>query len=94
MEQNNKPKVEFYGTSLFALIPLLIFIVGCILFFVVFKTYDMMNLCMGGFVALIIGSFFSKNWGNYWQSVVKGLTSPVICELICILLVVGMFGKR
>ncbi len=93
MEQKNKPKVEFYGTSLFALLPLLIFIVFCILFFVVFKTYDMMNLCMGGFVALIIGSFFSKNWGNYWQSVVKGLTSPVICELICILLVVGMFGK-
>ena len=49
--EKKKYDVEFHGTSFFALVPLLLFVVFCILFFVVFKTFDMMHLCMGGYVA-------------------------------------------
>ena len=52
--EKKKYDVEFHGTSFFALVPLLLFVVFCILFFVVFKTFDMMHLCMGGYVSLII----------------------------------------
>ena len=62
--EKKKYDVEFHGTSFFALVPLLLFVVFCILFFVVFKTFDMMHLCMGGYVSLIIGSLLSKNWGS------------------------------
>ena len=91
--KRKKFDVEFHGTNLFALVPLLLFVVFCILFFVVFKTFDMMHLCMGGYVALIIGSLLSKNWGKYWDAVATGMSSKIMNELALILLIVGMFGK-
>ena len=91
--EKKKFDVEFHGTNLFALVPLLLFVVFCILFFVVFKTFDMMHLCMGGYVALIIGSLLSKNWGKYWDAVATGMSSKIMNELALILLIVGMFGK-
>lgn len=91
--EKKKYDVEFHGTSFFALVPLLLFVVFCILFFVVFKTFDMMHLCMGGYVALIIGSLLSKNWGKYWDAVAVGMSSKIMNELALILLIVGMFGK-
>lgn len=91
--EKKKYDVEFHGTQFLALIPLLVFVVACIMFFIVFKTYNMMDLCMGGIVALIIGSFFSKNWGKYWEAVVTGMQSRLINELTLILLIVGIFGK-
>ena len=89
--EKKKFDVEFHGTNLFALVPLLLFVVFCILFFVVFKTFDMMHLCMGGYVALIIGSLLSKNWGKYWDAVATGMSSKIMNELALILLIVGMF---
>ena len=91
--KEKKYDLEFHGGKGMSLIPLILFVIGCVLFFVVFKTYNMMDLCTGGFTALIIGSFFSKNWSGYWKSVVKGMSSPLMNELAAILLVVGMFGK-
>ena len=91
--EKKKYDVEFHGTSFFALVPLLLFVVFCILFFVVFKTFDMMHLCMGGYVSLIIGSLLSKNWGKYWDAVAVGMSSKIMNELALILLIVGMFGK-
>ena len=69
MEEKKHYELEFKGSYLFALVPLILFVVGCILFFVVFKTYNMMDLCTGGFAALLIGSLFSKKWSVYWKSV-------------------------
>lgn len=91
--EKKKYDVEFHGTSFFALVPLLLFVFFCILFFVVFKTFDMMHLCMGGYVALIIGFLLSKNWGKYWDAVAVGMSSKIMNELALILLIVGMFGK-
>lgn len=91
--EKKKFDVEFHGTNLFALVPLLLFVVFCILFFVVFKTFDMMHLCMGGYVALIIGSLLSKNWGKYWDAVATGMSSKIMNELALILLIVA-FIKR
>ena len=90
--EKKKFDVEFHGTNLFALVPLLLFVVFCILFFVVFKTFDMMHLCMGGYVALIIGSLLSKNWGKYWDAVATGMSSKIMNELALILLIVGILG--
>ena len=93
MEEKKQYELEFKGSYLFALVPLILFVVGCILFFVVFKTYNMMDLCTGGFAALLIGSLFSKKWSVYWKSVVTGMQSRLVAELTAILLLVGMFGK-
>ena len=70
---NKNDKLEFYGGKAMSLIPLLIFVVFCVLFFVVFKVFEMEGLAMGGILAIIIGSIFSKNWTKYWEAVVKGM---------------------
>lgn len=85
--------LEFRGGKALALIPLLLFVFICIELFVVLKVFEMEGLCMGAIIALMIGSFFSKNWGQYWEAVVKGMASPMMNTLALILLVVGIFAK-
>lgn len=91
--ENKKPKVEFYGGKFVALLPVAMFIVFAFLFFVVWKTYGMIELCMGGFVAILVSSIFAKNKAEYWDSVATGMASKVMNELALILFIVGMFGK-
>lgn len=88
-----KERLEFFGGIWISLIPLLVFVVFCVLFFVVFKVFEMEALCMGGAIALIIGSLFSKSWDKYWDSVVSGMSDNTMNTLALILLVVGIFGK-
>ena len=86
-------KVLFYGGKGMSLIPLVMFVASCVLFFVVLKDYAMESLCVGGFCALIIGSIFAKKKDAYWKSVVKGMASETMGTLALILMIVGMFGK-
>lgn len=86
-------KIEFHGGQKAGLIPIIIFVIFCIAFFVVYKVFEMEAIAMGGFIGLIIGSLFSKNWKEYWDSVVKGVSSPMNALLIMILVVVGIFTK-
>jgi len=85
--------VQFRGTYLFALIPLLIAAIGSILFFIVWGTFTLVNLAMACFVGLIIGSVFSKNMNEYWKAAVKGMASDICAILILIILVVGIFTQ-
>ncbi|SKC36057.1 Na+/H+ antiporter NhaC family protein [Maledivibacter halophilus] len=89
----DKEILEFKRTNLFSLIPLIIFVIFCVAFFVVFKVFEMEALCMGGILAIIIGSLFAKNWSNYWKAIVNGMASPMMNTLALILLVVGVFAK-
>lgn len=93
MEENRSKRLEFRGGSFFSLVSLVIFVFMCIMLFVVFKVFEMEGLCMGGILAIIVGSFFAKDWSHYWRAVVKGMTSEMMNTLALILLVVGIFGK-
>ncbi len=93
MGNNENYKLEFHGGRAMSLIPLLIFVIFCVAFFVVFKVFEMEALAMGGILALIIGSIFSKNWTRYWEAVVTGMSSNMMNMLALILLVVGIFAK-
>ncbi|MCL2402961.1 MAG: Na+/H+ antiporter NhaC family protein [Coriobacteriia bacterium] len=85
--------VQFRGSYLFALMPLLIAAAGSILFFVVLGTFSLVNLAMACFVGLIVGSVFSKDMNEYWKGVVKGMASDICAILILIILVVGIFTQ-
>lgn len=54
-------KVEFYGGWLVSIIPMVIFLISCISFFIIFKVFDMVALAAGGFIGLLIGAIFSKS---------------------------------
>lgn len=84
-------KLEFYGGYRMSLIPMAIFILFCIAFFIIYKVFEMDALAMGGLVGIIAGSLFSKNWKKYWDSVLEGVSTPMSGVLIMILFVVGIF---
>lgn len=76
-----------------AFVPVVIFLAMCVLFFVVFKAFDMSALAMSGIVALLIGAVFAKNYSVFWDAVMRGIGSPTSVAIIVILLVIGMFSE-
>ncbi len=92
-EKKDATLLEFYGSNFLSLIPLAVFVVFCVLCFVVFKDFAMESVCMGGFVSLVIGSLFARKSSAYWDAVVKGMSSEMMNTLALILFIVGMFGK-
>lgn len=93
MPKTKNSSLEFNISRSLAFLPLIIFMISCILFFVIFQIYEMEALAMGGFVALIIGSFFAKSNTKYWNAVIKGMSSNIANTLILILFIVSFFGK-
>ena len=89
MEDKKEKRLEFRGGSFFAVLPLILFVVVCIMLFVVFKVFEMEGLCMGGILVIIIGSLFAKDWARYWRAVVKGMTSEMMNTLALILTSIG-----
>jgi len=95
-EQRNNDKADgvfLFGGKWMALIPVVIFLIGCVYLFVIAKAFDMVALGAAGFLGLILTSFFAKNWGKYWQYIMDGIAYPMNATLIIILFVVGIFTK-
>ena len=85
--------MEFRGGWGMSFIPLAVFFVFCVLLFLVFLSYDMHALAMGGFLGLIIGGMFVKNYGAYWKSVISGIASTNSITIVVILFIIGMFSQ-
>jgi Na+/H+ antiporter NhaC len=94
---NEDPKtngdVFYFGGKWMALIPVVIFLIGCVYLFVIAKAFDMVALGAAGFLGIIITSFFARNWQKYWQYVQDGIAYPMNATLIIILFVVGIFTR-
>lgn len=88
-----KYEVEFRGGQFWAVLPMVIFLVFCVVYFVIFKVFDMNALAVGGFVGLLVGALFCKNYGAYWNAVLRGIGSTTSVSIVVILLVIGMFTK-
>lgn len=86
-------KLEFYGGWGMSFVPALIFFFTCILLFILFLSFDMHALAMGGFVGIIIGGFFAKDSKLYWNSAIKGIASESSVIIIVLLFVIGMFSQ-
>ena len=66
MEENKR--LEFRGSSFMALIPFAIFIIITIsLSF--FNAADQNMMIGAGVIGLLVGMFFAKNLGDYWDAV-------------------------
>jgi len=86
-------KLQFKGGWGTAFIPVVIFLFFCVLYFVVFKAFEMHALAMAGFIALLIGAMFVKrgNYERYWNSVYDGVREAV--PIAVLLLIIGMFSE-
>lgn len=86
-------KLRFRGGLAMAFVPVAVFLVFCILYFVVFKAFDMTALAMGGFVSLLVGALFAKRYGLFWEHVMRGIGSPTSVAIVVILFMVGMISQ-
>ncbi|MDD3339290.1 MAG: Na+/H+ antiporter NhaC family protein [Lachnospiraceae bacterium] len=93
MKDGKKYEVVFRGSQLLAFIPMIIFLAFCVIFFVIFKVFDMNVLAVGGFLGLLIGALFAKTYDKYWGAVLNGIGSSTSVSIVVILLVIGMFTK-
>lgn len=76
-----------------AFIPIAVFLFFCVMYFVVFNAFEMTALAMGGFVALLVGALFARNYTRYWESVMQGIGSPTAVSIVVILFIVGMLSQ-
>lgn len=96
MKQNStnqeRQRLEFRGSWGVAFLPVVIFLFFCIMYFIVFKAFEMYALAMGALVGLLIGSLFTKKgqYDQFWEAVYDGAKESIpVCVL---LLIIGMFS--
>lgn len=90
MEGNER--LEFRGSSFFALIPFTIFIVITIsLSF--FNAADLNMMIGAGVIGLLVGMIFVKDLAKYWDAVLEGLGSKVGMTAVMLWLIVGIYGN-
>lgn len=82
----------FRGGRTLAFLPVVVFLAFCIVFFVVFKTFDMTALAAGGVVALLVGAVCAKPYTAYWSAVTRGIGSPTAVTIVMILFCVGLMS--
>ena len=92
MEERKRYPVEFRGGQWWSVVPMLIFLVFCVVYFVGYKVLDMNALAVGGFLGLLIGALFCKTYGAYWDAVLRGIGSSTSVSIVVILLVI-LFAK-
>ncbi|MDY0393696.1 Na+/H+ antiporter NhaC family protein [Virgibacillus halophilus] len=85
-------KLELRGGWGAAFIPVVIFLFFCVLYFIVFKAFEMHALAMGAFVALLVGSMFTKKgyYERFWDFVYEGAKEAVPIGIL--LFIIGMFS--
>lgn len=98
MKEEDKMKEEetrltFRGGVLFSLIPVAIYVFFCVVLFIGFKAFNMEALAVGGFLALLVGGLFCTSYSDFWDSVIKGISSITSVSVVVILLLVGMFSQ-
>ncbi|MFF2654954.1 Na+/H+ antiporter NhaC family protein [Streptomyces sp. NPDC058045] len=85
-------QLVFRGGRPLAFLPVLVFLAFCVVFFVVFKTFDMTALAAGGVIALLVGAVFAKPYPAYWSAVTRGIGSPTAVTIVMILFCVGLMS--
>ncbi|MBC3996205.1 Na+/H+ antiporter NhaC family protein [Morganella morganii] len=90
----NSKELVFRGGKNMALLPMILFIISCSLFFSVFHIFDMTALAMLAFLAIMLGAIFSRNVTEYWKAVIsEGIGSEMAVTIATILLIIGMYAK-
>lgn len=89
---NEEKKLEFRGGVMMSLIPVVIYVIFCMVLFIGFKAFNMEALAVGGFLALLVGGLFCTSYKDFWESAVRGISSITAVSVVVILLMVGMFS--
>ena len=88
-----EPKLKFWGSPAFAMLPYGLYILLGGIFSVGYHYYSMKGLIFAAVISLLAGFFVCRNKGKYWDSVVHGLAQYGNSRLIFIFLIIGIFSK-
>ena len=91
--ENKTERLEFRGGMLMSLVPVAIYVFFCVVLFIFFKAFNMEALAVGGFLALLFSGLLAKDYGKFWDSALKGISSITSVSVVVILLLVGMFSQ-
>lgn len=91
--KTDEPKLYFWGSQVFAMLPFGMYILLGGIFSVGFHYYSMKGLILAAIISLFAGFFPCRNKGKYWESIVGGLAQYGNARLIFIFLVIGIFSK-
>lgn len=91
-ETRQEPVLSFRGGWASAFIPIVIFLIFCITYLLVFKAFDMTALAMGALVGLLAGAPLCRNYAEYWEAVKRGIGGPVATTIVMILFIISMFA--
>lgn len=91
--ENKTERLEFRGGMFMSLFPVAIYVFFCVVLFIFFKAFNMEALAVGGFLALLFGGLLAKDYGKFWDSALKGISSITSVSVVVILLLVGMFSQ-
>ena len=91
--ENKTERLEFRGGMFMSLVPVAIYVFFCVVLFIFFKAFNMEALAVGGFLALLFGGLLAKDYGKFWDSALKGISSITSVSVVVILLLVGMFSQ-
>ena len=86
-------KLEFKGGWGTAFVPVIIFLIFCVYYFVLNQAFEMYALVMGAFVALLVGALFTKSkedYTNFWEAVYEGAKESI--PVVVLLFEIGMFS--
>lgn len=85
--------LEFWGTPLMAMVPILLYVVLGGVFAIGYHYYSMKGLIVASIIALFVGFFICKNKRTYWDVIVGGLAQFGNSRLVLIFIVIGIFSK-
>ena len=91
MEKNKR--MQFYGSTLGACAPLLVFM--CLMIVIAaMKKVSLVLFCMAGFAGLCVAFLLAKNKKEFEQAVVDGLKNDTLCVIIFAFLLAGILSQE
>ncbi|MFJ6651475.1 Na+/H+ antiporter NhaC family protein [Microbacterium sp. NPDC091313] len=86
------PRLTFFIGMAGALVAPTVFLVGVIVFFMVFGAFEISVLTASGLAGLFIAALFSRSYGRYWEWVARGVASPTSVTLLVLFLAIGLIS--
>ena len=91
MEKNKR--MQFYGGTLGACAPLLVFM--CLMIVIAaMKKVSLVLFCLAGFAGLCVAFLLAKNKKEFEQAVVDGLKNDTLCVIIFAFLLAGILSQE
>lgn len=90
---NENKKLEFYGGTFGACLPLIVFM-ACMILIAALKMVSLVLFCMAGFAGLCVAFLLAKDKKAFEEAAVEGLRNKTLCVIIFAFLLAGVLSQE